>query len=123
MYLLLRPLDLDAVRKKATDETGALIPRLAHLYIDYVVSSPATQQKLAYAKTRTDRQGFFELPNLPPNRRYYLIAQALTGKVMISWQVEVYLHEGERIQVFLTNANAVLPIYADPSSDLTPAGQ
>lgn len=98
-------------------------PRLAHLYVDYVVSSPATQQRLAYAKTRTNQQGLFELPDLPPNRRYYILAQALTGRVMISWQVEIYLHEGERVQVFLTNANAALPIYADPSSDLTPTGQ
>lgn len=125
VHLLLRPIDLHVVRKKATDDAGVLNPRLAHLYIDYVVSSPATQRKLAYANTRTDDQGVFAFPNLPPDRWYYIIAQALTGQVMISWQLAVHLHEGERVQVFLTNANATLPIYtdsaeqsgADPSSD------
>jgi len=49
--------------------------------------------------------------NPPPERRYYVVAQAL-GPVMVSWQSGVYLYTRERVQVILTNTNAALPIYA-----------
>ncbi len=40
-----------------------------------------------------------------------MTAQALTGPVLVSWQVAVYLNPKDRIQVFLHNANAALPMY------------
>ncbi len=95
-------------------------PLLAHMYVEYVISNPETQSKLAYAKTRTTPNGTFVFPNLPADRWYYVTAQALTGPVLVSWQLGVYLYPKERVQVFLNNANAALPIYTKP--DTTPSG-
>ncbi len=81
------------------------------MYLDIVISSPETQQKLSYARTRTEEDGSFLFRDLPPDRWYYVTAQALTEQVMVSWQIGVYLREAERVQVILTNTNAALPVY------------
>jgi hypothetical protein len=111
VYLLVRPVDMDGVKKKAADPEGQFSPRLAHLYVEYLMINPETQRKNAYAKTLTDAKGRFEFANLPADRYYYLVAQALGGSVMVSWQVSVWLNVKERVQVVLTNTNASLPIY------------
>jgi hypothetical protein len=81
------------------------------MYVEYVIASPEMQDKLSYAKTKTNAKGQFVFPNLPGGRWYYVTAQALTGPVLVSWQVAVYLNPKDRIQVFLHNANAALPMY------------
>jgi hypothetical protein len=111
VYLLLRPLDVDSVKRKVIEKHGTYIPHLAHMYLDIVISSPETQQKLSYARTRTEEDGSFLFTDLPPDRWYYVTAQALTEQVMVSWQIGVYLREAERVQVILTNTNAALPVY------------
>lgn len=111
VYLLLRPVDVDSVKRRVIEKNGTFSPHLAHMYLDMVISSPETQDKLSYAKTRTDGKGNFLFSNLPPDRWYYVTAQALTEHVMVSWQVGVYLRQGERVQIVLTNTNAALPIY------------
>lgn len=114
IYLLLRPVDVDSVKRKVIEKNGTFSPHLAHMYLDMVISSPETQHKLSYARTRADDNGNFLFPNLPPDRWYYVTAQALTDHVMVSWQVGVYLLQGERVQIVLTNTNAALPIYRPP---------
>lgn len=86
------------------------------MFVEYVIASPETQSKLAYSKTKTNAKGEFVFPNLPADRWYYVTAQALTGQVLVSWQLGVFLYPKERIQVFLNNGNAVLPIYAKQAS-------
>lgn len=110
---------MDTIKKKAAEKDGVYNPLLAHMYVEYVISNPETQSKLAYAKTRTNPNGTFVFPNLPADRWYYVTAQALTGPVLVSWQLGVYLYPKERVQVFLNNANAALPIYTQP--DTTPS--
>ncbi len=110
MYLLVKPLDMDEVRQKAARD-GVFNPLLAHMFVEYVVSSPEVQRRLAYARTTTDARGRFVFSNLPGDRWYYVVAQALTGKALASWQVAVYLYPRERVQIFLHNANAALPVY------------
>jgi len=110
VYLLLQPIDFDAIKQKALKD-GVFNPMLAHMVVEYVIASPETQSKLAYAKARTDAKGQFLFPNLPGDRWYYVTAQALTGQVLVSWQIGVYVYPKERVQVFLHNANAALPIY------------
>lgn len=111
VHLLLKPIDFDAIKKKAAEKDGVFNPLLAHMYVEYVIASPEMQTKLSYAKTKTNAKGQFVFSNLPGERWYYVTAQALTGPVMVSWQVAVYLYPKERIQVFLHNANAALPMY------------
>ncbi|HXF83576.1 MAG TPA: hypothetical protein VNN19_12575 [bacterium] len=82
------------------------------MYVEYVMVSPQTQAKNAYAQQRTDARGRFAFRNLPADRWYYVLAQAL-GNVMVSWQTAVYLYPQERVQVVLTSANASLPIYTE----------
>ncbi len=111
VYLLLKPIDIDAIKKKAAQKDGVFNPMLAHMYVEYVIAAPETQSKLAYARTRTNAKGLFVFRNLPGERWYYVTAQALTGPVLVSWQIGVYVHPKGRIQVFLHNANAALPMY------------
>lgn len=118
VYLLLRPLDVDSVKRKVVEKHGTYIPHLAHMYFDVVISSADTQNRLSYARTRTEEDGSFLFKDLPPDRWYYVTAQALTEQVMVSWQMGVYLREGERVQVVLTNTNAALPIYHPASLQL-----
>jgi len=120
VYLLVRPVDLDSVRKKAALGSGGFNPRLAHLYVEYLMINPETQRRNAYAKARADARGRFEFRNLPSERWYYVIAQAL-GNVMVSWQVAVYLHPRERVQIVLTNTNAALPIYSEQEGPAEPS--
>ncbi len=112
----MKPIDIDAIKKKAAQKDGVFNPLLAHMFVEYVITSHETQSKLSYAKTKTNAKGEFFFPNLPGDRWYYVTAQALTGQVLVSWQVGVFLYPKERIQVFLNNANAVLPIYAKQAS-------
>jgi hypothetical protein len=79
------------------------------MLVEYVISSAETQAKLAYTRTKTNAKGTFAFPNLPADRWYYVTAQALTGPVLVSWQIPIYLYPKERVQVFLNNANAILP--------------
>lgn len=111
VHLLLKPIDFDTIKKKAAEKDGTYNPLLAHMYVEYVIASPEMQAKLSYAKTKTNAKGQFVFPNLPGGRWYYVTAQALTGPVLVSWQVAVYLNPKDRIQVFLHNANAALPMY------------
>ena len=111
VYLLLRPLDVDSVKRKVIEKHGHYVPHLAHMYLDVVISSPETQQRISYARTLSEEDGSFLFKNLPPDRWYYVTAQALTEQVMVSWQIGVYLREAERVQVVLTNTNAALPVY------------
>ena len=111
VYLLLRPLDVDSVKRKVIEKHGHYIPHLAHMYLDVVISSPETQRRISYARTLSEEDGSFLFKNLPPDRWYYVTAQALTEQVMVSWQIGVYLREAERVQVVLTNTNAALPVY------------
>ena len=111
VYLLLRPLDVDSVKRKVIEKHGHYVPHLAHMYFDMVMTSPDTVQRLSYARTKTEEDGSFVFKDLPPDRWYYVTAQALTEQVMVSWQMGVYIREGERVQVILTNTNAALPIY------------
>ena len=111
VHLLLKPIDFDAIKKKAAEKDGTYNPLLAHMYVEYVIASPEMQTKLSYAKTKTNAKGQFVFPNLPGGRWYCVTAQALTGPVLVSWQVAVYLNPKDRIQVFLHNANAALPMY------------
>ena len=85
------------------------------MYIEYVLVNPETQAKNAYAQVRTDARGRFEFRNLPGDRWYYVMAQAL-GNVMVSWQTAVYLYPKERVQIVLTSTNASLPIYTEEVS-------
>lgn len=110
VYLLLQPIDFDAIKQKAIKD-GVFQPRLAHIAVGYVIASHQTQSKLAYAKTKTNGKGQFVFPNLPGDRWYYVTAQALTEQALVSWQIGVYVYPKERVQVFLHNANAALPIY------------
>lgn len=119
VYLLLRPIELDPIKRKAMVEAGALNPRLANLYLDMVISAPETRDRLAYATTRTDAEGGFTFADLPPDRWYYVTAQAFPSNAMVSWQVGIYLRQGERVQVVLTNTNAALPIYTPPHVNIT----
>ncbi len=119
VYLLLKPIDIDMIKKKAAQKDGVYNSLLAHMYVEYVISNPETQSKLAYARTKTNGKGQFVFPNLPADRWYYVTAQALTGHVLVSWQLGVYLYPRERVQVFLNNANAALPIY---TKNETPTG-
>ncbi len=114
VYLLLKPLDIDAIKKKAAQKDGVYNPLVAHMVVEYLITNPETQRKLAYTKTKTNGKGQFVFPNLPGDRWYYVTAQALTGQVLVSWQIGVYLYPKERVQVFLHNANAALPIYTKP---------
>lgn len=114
VYLLVRPIDLDRIKQQAS-KNGSYNARMAHMYVEYVMVSPETQAKNAYAQMRTDARGRFAFRNLPGDRWYYVMAQAL-GSVMVSWQAAVYLYPQERVQVVLTNANASLPIYAEEVS-------
>lgn len=114
VYLLVRPIDLDRVKQQAS-KNGSYNARMAHMYVEYVMVSPETQAKSAYAQMRTDARGRFAFRNLPGDRWYYVMAQAL-GSVMVSWQAAVYLYPQERVQVVLTNANASLPIYTEEVS-------
>jgi hypothetical protein len=114
VYLLVRPIDLDSIKKKAA-QNGSFNLRLAHMYIEYVMVNPDTQAKSAYAQMRTDAKGRFEFRGLPGDRWYYVMAQAL-GSMMVSWQTAVYLYPKERVQVVLTNTNASLPIYTEEVS-------
>lgn len=111
VYLLVKPLDLEDVKQKAVRD-GVFNPLLAHMFVEYVVGSPEIQNRLAYARTRTDTRGRFTFANLPGDRWYYVVAQALTGQALASWQVAVYLYPRERVQIFLHNANAALPVCA-----------
>lgn len=90
---------------------GVFNTRLAHIAVGYVIANSETQSKLAYAKTKTNAKGQFVFPNLPGDRWYYVTAQALTEQALVSWQIGVYVYPKERVQVFLHNANAALPIY------------
>lgn len=119
VYLLLRPIELDPIKRKAMVETGVLNPRLANMYLDMVISAPETRQRLAYATTRTDGEGGFTFADLPPDRWYYVTAQAFPSDAMVSWQVGIYLRQGERVQVVLTNTNAALPVYTPPRVNIT----
>jgi hypothetical protein len=119
--LLLKPIDFDMIKKKAAEKDGVFNPLLAHMYVEYVIASPETQSKLAYAKAKTNAKGQFVFSNLPAGRWYYVTAQALTGSVLVSWQVAVYLHPKERIQVFLHNANAALPMYVKQDTAVSTA--
>jgi len=110
VFLLLQPIDFDAIKQKALKD-GVFDTLAAHMMVQYVVASPETQSKLAYAKTKTNAKGQFLFPNLPGDRWYYVTAQALTGQVLVSWQIGVYVYPKERVQVFLHNTNAALPIY------------
>ena len=110
VYLLVKPIDIGDVRQKAVRD-GVFNPLLAHMVVEYVVGSPDVQNRLVYARARTDVRGRFVFSNLPGDRWYYVVAQALTGKVLASWQVAVYLYPRERVQIFLHNANAALPVY------------
>lgn len=112
--LLLRPIDMDRIKHQATKD-GSYNARLAHMFVEYVMVSPETQAKNAYAQQRTDGRGRFAFRNLPGDRWYYLLAQAL-GTVMVSWQTAVYLYPQERVQVVLSTANATLPIYTEELS-------
>ena len=98
VYLLLQPIDIDAIKQKAVKD-------------GYVIASHETQSKLAYAKTKTNAKGQFLFSNLPGDRWYYVTVQALTEQELVSWQIGVYVYPKERVQVFLHNANAALPIY------------
>jgi len=110
VYLLLQPIDIDAIKQKAVKD-GAFNPRMAHIAVGYVIASHETQSKLAYAKTKTNAKGQFLFSNLPGDRWYYVTVQALTEQELVSWQIGVYVYPKERVQVFLHNANAALPIY------------
>ncbi|HTE03421.1 MAG TPA: hypothetical protein VK739_04710 [bacterium] len=110
VYLLLQPIDIDAIKQKAVKD-GAFNPRMAHIAVGYVIASHETQSKLAYAKTKTNAKGQFLFSNLPGDRWYYVTAQALTEQELVSWQIGVFVYPKERVQVFLHNANAALPIY------------
>lgn len=112
--LLLRPIDLDQIKQQAS-KNGSFNPRLAHMFVEYVMVSPETQAKNAYAQLRTDSRGRFAFRNLPGDRWYYLLAQAL-GNMMVSWQTAVYLYPQERVQVVLSSANASLPIFTEELS-------
>jgi hypothetical protein len=116
VHLLLKPIDFDAIKRKAAQKDGAFNPMLAHMYVEYVIASPETQSKLAYARTHTNGKGLFVFRNLPGERWYYVTAQALTGSFLVSWQIGVYLHSKGRVQVFLHNANAALPMYVKQAS-------
>jgi hypothetical protein len=115
VFLLVKPIDIEEVKRRAARD-GVFNPLLAHMFVEYVVCSPQTQNRLAYARTRTDARGRFVFSNLPGDRWYYVVAQALTGTALASWQVAVYLYPRERVQIFLHNANAALPVCAPTAS-------
>jgi hypothetical protein len=117
VYLLLKPLDMDGVKQKAVQE-GEFNPLLAHMALEYVITSAHTQSRAAYARVKTNAKGQFVFPDLPGDRWYYVTAQALTGPMLASWQLAVYLYPKERVQVFLTNANAVLPIHTKSETEI-----
>lgn len=123
VFLLLRPVDVDSVKRRVIAKYGMLSAHMAHMYLDMVISSPETQHKLSYARTRTDDEGNFVFKNLPPDRWFYVTAQALTEQVMVSWQVGVYLYPGERVQIVLTNTNTALPVYQPPNVQLQEKGR
>lgn len=54
VYLLLKPLDIDGIKKQAAQKDGIFNAQLAHMVIEYIIASPETQRKLAYTKTKTD---------------------------------------------------------------------
>lgn len=117
VHLLLKPLDFDGIKQRASQK-GDFNPLLAHMVLEYVIANSDTQSRIAYAKTKTDGRGQFAFSNLPADRWYYVTAQALTGPVLASWQLGVYLYPKERVQVLLTNTNAVLPIYTKAKAAL-----
>src|SRR3989442_1670887 len=97
VFLLLQPIDFDAIKQKALKD-GVFDTLAAHMMVQYVVASPETQSKLAYAKTKTNAKGQFLFPNLPGDRWYYVTAQALTGQWLVSWQIADYVYPKERVQ-------------------------
>src|SRR5437879_5485388 len=88
VYLLLQPIDIDAIKQKAVKD-GAFNPRMAHIAVGYVIASHETQRKLAYGKTEPTAKGQIRVSSRRGDRPKYVHRLAPTAQRLVAVQIGV----------------------------------